>query len=721
MALIRLSEIGKIYSGNETLAVGLRKVSLEFDTGEFVAVTGQSGSGKTTLLNIIGGIDSYEEGELYINDSPTSHYTQKDWEKYREDYVSFIFQEYNVLESFTVLENVELSLPASYSGKSRRKRALDLISKVGLEDKIHCKCAKLSGGQKQRTVIARALAKDSPVILADEPTGNLDSGSAAGIVTLLKEISADKLVIMVTHDFESVRDTVTREVRIFDGSVEFDRRIRPASSAPENQDTDLKTASTGHFLRASASLGWALYRSKPIFTVFLALMMIFPVLGLFGLSLFVSQTLSSLSDSTLFTYIPGRLVVSTADGSPFSEEELSLIASESGADSYIFNDQILDYTFTYSHIDSRRDYYIRFSMTVSLDPPNDVDVGRLPENDKEVLLSVPISLREEFGADSVNDVDLNKYAGLSDMKVCGIDYYYDNTRKPKIHMTEEGLKNFTSYKMCEMTFDYITLDVLSSSVTGKNYNAYEIKYSDLLAKDEIYYVHIPQGEVVSVAFENGSDALLRYNFISKEPEGVSKTDFSALWVSTEFLPELTSDILKNGLTQSSLFFGSDSEAERAIPKLREYGFLCFMSDTERTSTDNLLTNALEIVGMAVLAFFLVLFLALFVILCTSRAVISTKGDIAVLRSAGIRSDILKAAFVFRMLLSVVPAYILLAVTAAVIYLNPTTNGLFVFLHAGEYLLIFFGMLAVVLIVTVHFVKRIFKVSVRKALKEGEAI
>ena len=188
MALLTLKDIGKIYVSEGSVSVGIRGVNLSFNKGEFVAVTGKSGSGKSTLLNVISGMDTYEEGELFIEDQPTSHYMQQDWEEYREKYISFIFQDYNIIESFTVLQNVELALMHIDDKKERRKRAMELLRRVGMTSHIRQKGSKLSGGQKQRTVIARALAKDSPIILADEPTGNLDAATSAEIIELLTDV-----------------------------------------------------------------------------------------------------------------------------------------------------------------------------------------------------------------------------------------------------------------------------------------------------------------------------------------------------------------------------------------------------------------------------------------------------------------------------------------------------------------------------------------------------
>lgn len=200
--LLKLKNIGKIYNSNDILTIGIRNINLEFDYNEFVTIEGESGSGKSTLLNVIAANDSYEEGELYFNGEETSHYSNADWEKYRSNSIAMIFQDFNIIENLTVLENVELALLRIESKKERRKISCELIKRVGLKEQMHQRGSKLSGGEKQRTVIARALAQDSPIILADEPTGNLDVKASREIAALLKEVSKDKLVIVVTHNPE---------------------------------------------------------------------------------------------------------------------------------------------------------------------------------------------------------------------------------------------------------------------------------------------------------------------------------------------------------------------------------------------------------------------------------------------------------------------------------------------------------------------------------------
>jgi ABC-type lipoprotein export system ATPase subunit len=225
--MIRLHNISKYYHTANSVGLGLQKISLDFSIGEFVVVTGQSGSGKSTLLNIISGLDTYEDGEMYVFGEETSHFTVDDWEQYRAKNIGYISQNYNIVNSYTVLQNILVTLDLQdYPKEKRKQRALELIEMVGLTDRKNHKAGKLSGGEKQRTVIARALAKDAPIIVCDEPTGNLDSESSKAIISLIEKIKEDKLVVLVTHDFDKVRHIATRSIRLRDGEVIEDHQIK---------------------------------------------------------------------------------------------------------------------------------------------------------------------------------------------------------------------------------------------------------------------------------------------------------------------------------------------------------------------------------------------------------------------------------------------------------------------------------------------------------------
>ena len=244
--MLELKNIVKEYKTADETVTALKGVSLEFRKSEFVSVLGPSGCGKTTLLNIIGGLDRYTSGDLVINGKSTEDFSDKEWDTYRNHSVGFVFQSYNLIPHQTVLENVELALTLSGIGaKERRERAVAVLEKVGLKNKINVRPNQLSGGQMQRVAIARALINDPEILLADEPTGALDSKTSVQIMDLLKEISADRLIIMVTHNPELAQKYSSRIIRLLDGVVEGDdkplseaERVAEAKVEPNSARTD---------------------------------------------------------------------------------------------------------------------------------------------------------------------------------------------------------------------------------------------------------------------------------------------------------------------------------------------------------------------------------------------------------------------------------------------------------------------------------------------------
>ncbi len=214
--MLQLKNIVKDYMIGDSTQKVLKGVSINFRANEFVSILGPSGSGKTTLLNIIGGLDQYTTGDLIINGVSTQKYKDSDWDLYRNKSIGFVFQSYNLIPHQTVLANVELALTlAGVSKSERRRRATEVLTKVGLADHLHKKPNQMSGGQMQRVAIARALINNPEILLADEPTGALDTETSVQIMELLKEIARDKLVIMVTHNPELAEQYSTRIIRLF--------------------------------------------------------------------------------------------------------------------------------------------------------------------------------------------------------------------------------------------------------------------------------------------------------------------------------------------------------------------------------------------------------------------------------------------------------------------------------------------------------------------------
>ena len=517
--LLELKNIGKIYVSENNVAVGIRGVNLSFERGEFVAVTGKSGSGKSTLLNVISGMDSYEEGELLIEGEPTSHYLQKNWEEYRKQYISFIFQEYNIIESFTVLQNVELALMSIEDPKARRERAMELLRRVGLESHVHHKGSKLSGGQKQRTVIARALAKDSPILLCDEPTGNLDSKSSAEIIQLLREVSRDKLVIIVTHNFEQVEAYATRHIRIYDGAVETDHTVCPtasavASSAVSVPDTPSVTPArrVKSTLRNGLHLGRVRFTATPKLSVFLCILMVLTSLVLTVITSLTYESRELFDENTMFTHIPGRAVIVRRDGAVITEEELAELAAKVGAEDYLHYDNMLDETVFINVGDDYewKGYHFSFGYPAESVIP---DEGRLPARDDEVIMEVPISVKPFMGKGGFAERDLELF-NMANYRVVGVSYYYDNTRQPRLLFTRDGYKLASAmafFNKQARNFDYaVEIYDINDSENRQSAGLMNDTYVDFSMEKGTYFVN-------SLEFVQN-----KKNFLSYHPELTSE-------------------------------------------------------------------------------------------------------------------------------------------------------------------------------------------------------
>ena len=240
--MLQIQEIRKQYKTGDLVQVALDGVSLTLRDNEFVAILGPSGSGKTTLLNVIGGLDRYDSGDLIINGISTKKYSDRDWDSYRNHTIGFVFQSYNLIPHQTVLANVELALTISgISRAERKRRAKAALESVGLGDQLHKRPNQMSGGQMQRVAIARALVNNPDILLADEPTGALDSDTSVQIMELLKEVARDRLVVMVTHNPELAEEYANRIVRVKDGRI-----IDDTNPCSPTADLDAHHKNMGH-------------------------------------------------------------------------------------------------------------------------------------------------------------------------------------------------------------------------------------------------------------------------------------------------------------------------------------------------------------------------------------------------------------------------------------------------------------------------------------------
>lgn len=301
--MLELKKISKVYKLENFKQKALDNISINFRNCEFVSILGPSGSGKTTLLNIIGGLDNYTSGDLIINGISTKKYNDRNWDTYRNHKIGFVFQSYNLITHQTVLSNVELALTLSgVKSKERKKRAKDALKKVGLIEHINKKPNQLSGGQMQRVAIARALVNNPDILLADEPTGALDSKTSVQIMNLLKEVAKDRLVIMVTHNSDLAEKYSTRIIDLKDGEIKGD--TNPYNKSDENNETTKDKKTNMNFLTAlSLSLNNLMTKKgRTILTAFAGSIGIIGIALILSLSSGVQNYINRVQEETLTSY-----------------------------------------------------------------------------------------------------------------------------------------------------------------------------------------------------------------------------------------------------------------------------------------------------------------------------------------------------------------------------------------------------------------------------------
>lgn len=304
--MLQIEEINKKYVTGDLVQTALNDVSLNLRDNELVAILGPSGSGKTTLLNIIGGLDHYDSGDLIINGISTKKYTDRDWDSYRNHTIGFVFQSYNLIPHQTVLANVELALTISGISKSeRKKRAIEALEKVGLGNQLHKKPNQMSGGQMQRVAIARALINDPDILLADEPTGALDSETSVQVMELLKEVAKDRLVVMVTHNPELAEEYATRIVRVRDGKIQDDSNPYHVDASQLGQARHENMGKSSMSFSTSLSLSFNNLKSKKgrtLLTAFAGSIGIIGIALILSISNGVNTYITDIQKSTMSSY-----------------------------------------------------------------------------------------------------------------------------------------------------------------------------------------------------------------------------------------------------------------------------------------------------------------------------------------------------------------------------------------------------------------------------------
>ncbi len=493
--MLKLKDVSKFYYQDGVIATGFSKVNLELFLGEFVVITGESGSGKSTLLNVLSGLDTYEDGEMFINGEETSHYTEDDYLEYRRKYVSNIFQNFNLVNSYTVYQNIELAMLMNGKNKKDVKKYInELINKVGLKKYRNTHVSKLSGGQKQRVAIARALANDTPIIVADEPTGALDSAASASILKLLHEISKDKLVIVVTHNKAEIEKYATRLIRMHDGKILENKVLNKI-----NLDKDIKEKDVNDITFIS-KLRLGIRNAFNIPVKFILMFIIFMLITITLISNYGGFKISEYEELSNFNNFfedssDKRIVLNKKDKTPFTEEDYKLIEANKNIDYITKNDLINDYTL---YINNNSNLYI--DGKINRTKITKVDVGRLPDKDNEIVI---IGHPDNWYLSDMQEELLNDTFTLDDimiidnLKVVGIIYdKNENDYSVKFSFTDNLLSKIED----NLNKNYIRI---SYQINKQYLNSEEI-YLNIISSDKVAKGNVYLNENLNVYCKNNN-------------------------------------------------------------------------------------------------------------------------------------------------------------------------------------------------------------------------
>ncbi len=531
--MIELKNVSKYYNNNGIVTLGLRNINLSFAKGEIVAIVGESGSGKSTLLNVICGVDTYEEGEIFFKGNETSYFNQNDMDIFRKRNVSFIYQSYNIIDSYTVLENVMLPLLIQgYDKKEAKKKALELIEKVGLSKRVKHRGIKLSGGEKQRCVIARALASDSEILACDEPTGNLDSQTGKEIIDLIKELAQDKLVLIVTHNYEQIKDIVTRTIKISDGEVIEDYKTKDITDdIKEEMDLSLDKVKRKSLLSIAT---YNILRTPKKNVLSLAVFFVFSLIGLFLYLFCVAQSDESMYNSYdgFKNMLHNRIIVFNEDHTPLDMSKLKDIKGTKYENAF-YEDEVV-YT--------RMGNGYATHATISNYMPKNIYkvIGEAPKNENEVFMVLssdsanyyyhPYKNGYEAGEliTFENMYNYNGFYGIKSLKLTGVAICDELSENLCVtNRAYNGMVNCKEIKKGYAVIDGEEIEISVGTAKQETYLYYygptqpEIKEITLLLKN-LYPITIPITED-RIIYEESDEVSIEYIFLENEKMEVDDT------------------------------------------------------------------------------------------------------------------------------------------------------------------------------------------------------
>lgn len=729
--MIELRGVSKYYQNEGNVTLGLRKASLKLSIGEFVTITGESGSGKSTLLNVISGLDKYDEGEYFVNGEETSYFSVSDMERFRKEYVGFVFQNYNIIDSYTVYENVIAALVIqNYDKKKRKNRALELIEAVGLTKQRNQKTSKLSGGQKQRVVIARALAKDSPIIVADEPTGNLDSDSGEMVMKLLKNISKDKLVIVVTHNYEQVEPYTTRRIHMADGEIIEDRvfqTVEPLKIEPTKNEL---MGPKGQFYFAALNV---LRQPKKTITLLLAFIVLMVAVLFVYASSFTNLSLyfqHPLTDNIYDT----RVIVKNEGNIPFTQQQLDAFLNYREVNDIVHYDMTQETYFNVSSSNSDMWFWASLLRPASSFTQEDMVEGHIPTEANQIILSKNIKN---------NGISIGDTIYLSSVKKSNVSYTFEVTG---FHNDNNNVIGVSS-KFLNQT-DTNTPVTNSSFINMVYENTYSVYVEPLIGMAQ---TQIIEGEFVeysdSVPLEEiHINESIKYKFLSY---GITEEEFllgtiNLYFESDNFYEQVYNlkpkfiydgkidwEMRVNGSNIQNLFF----KQNQATPNTSQITLVAKDAANASNLYKRLLNDDTLLVMypssyedpyqsnpfnfLFIILMFVVFFFAFLVINIITKNIYKAKNkDIAIMRSIGASKGDVRKIYLFEQTLTVTLAFIFSLIIVRVIEVYWIKTSILTYLGTFNILLVYLLFLGLGLYIIFKYLNKLFGKTVISTLKGG---
>lgn len=716
--MIKLKDVSKYYYNKGLITSGITKINAEFNIGEFIVITGESGSGKSTLLNVISGLDTYEDGEMYIDGKETSHYGDEDFEEYRKEYISNIFQNFNLVGSYTVYQNIELvMLINGYTKKEARPKILKLINEVELTKYKNTRVSKLSGGQKQRVAIARALAKNTPIIIADEPTGNLDKRAAESVLKTLALTAKDKLVIVVTHNYEQVEKYATRKITMFDGKILEDKIITKTDEVKTDGNLESKK------MKPLSKLRLGVRNTFNIVPKFLLLLAVF--LFMFAA---ITTEMAGLrenkyeeervgNNSYLQNKDTSRIIINKSDKSPFTDEDYQRIEALGNISRIQKDDYLEDLSASlYS------DYYY-ISGSVIKRTSQKLDLGRNIEKDNEVV----IQMNKENNTIGDPEKILNKefmynyQDNTTKLKVVGIIFNDDLDYESIIEVSDNMINEFILNYVISRTTQTLTVNgadtycnlfyidsVNDSSIyvnENLNNNSYPIKMVSLSLSNT--YVN----KVFDLKVEH---VLNKYN--SKRLTGYSYEENTCY---------LSKNLIRNTLIrdkyQTSVFVKDEVKINDTINDLINLGYSTYAVKDMLINESATMTYIYNIINLVLMIIILV---AMFFIsyLIIKLILKSRKNYYTIIRILGGSKKNCKSILKIELYTILNIAFIILTLLVYMIVngmIDISLRSSLKLLNIKDYVLIYILIFALTYLISVRFGRFIFKESAIKTYNEEE--